>query len=37
MEQSPKLSQSVLEVLDSVKFINIKGNSTMWTSASELR
>lgn len=36
-EQNPKLSQSVLEALDSVKFSNIKENATIWTSASELR
>lgn len=28
VEQNPKLSQTVLEVLDSVKFINIKENAT---------
>lgn len=36
-KQNPKMSQSVLEVLDFVKFINIKENATIWTSASELR
>lgn len=37
VEQNPKMSQSVLEALDSGKFININENVTVWTSASELR
>lgn len=37
VELYPKMFQSVLEALDSVKYINVKENATIWTITSELR
>lgn len=37
VEQNPKMSQRFFYGLDSVKFIHINKNITIWTSASELR